>query len=103
MMVVFIAGVSLVPDRALSAESCDIDATLARLQSEVTGQLNADQVRDARVILGGLCSEVEQAAIEEVQAAVDAQKKEDETVTIFGVEIRKADSDSKGNERLRKR
>ena len=37
----------------------------------------------------------------ETREVVEAERKADETFEVFGMEIRKAEPDSKGNERLR--
>lgn len=69
------------------ATECDTQGALERLQTEVVGELNEQQAERAREILASLC----------------APPKTEETTKLFGVEIRPAEEDSKGHERLRRR
>ncbi len=67
--------------------ACDVEAALVRLQSEVVGQLNERQVENARAILESLCKSPETR----------------DSTKVLGIELRSADKDSKGHERLRRR
>lgn len=81
-----LAAVTLVAGQAIAAE-CDTQAALERLQSEVVGELNEQQAERAREILASLC----------------APPKKEDTTKLFGVELRPAEEDSKGHERLKRR
>ncbi|MCZ6656129.1 MAG: hypothetical protein O7C67_02435 [Gammaproteobacteria bacterium] len=82
--------VALVATPAVLAKGdaeCDAEAVLVRLQSEVIGELNERQAENARAILQSLCKSPETA----------------EPTKVLGIELRSADKDSKGHERLRRR
>ena len=78
--------VTLISLQAIAAE-CDAQAALERLQTEVVGELNEQQAVRAREILGSLC----------------APPNKEDTNELFGVELRPAEEDSKGHERLKRR
>lgn len=81
-----LAAVTLAAGQAIAAE-CDTQAVLERLQAEVVGELNEQQAARALEILGSLC----------------APPIEEDTTNFFGVELRPAEEDSKGHERLKRR
>jgi hypothetical protein len=92
----------------VGSQRCDVEGILRDLQSQVTGPLTAEQQTSARRVLGDYCSaEVAQAVAvteENVRAEIaEAQDEEEAPPTLFGIEFRKADEDSKGHDRLRKR
>jgi hypothetical protein len=86
-------------------QSCDVDGMLRDLQSQVTGQLSAQQLTSARRILGDYCSAevADPVALTEQPVRAELTVEEEAPPTLFGIEFRKADEDSKGHERLRKR
>lgn len=95
-----------------AAESCDqrAAAALEALQADVVGELTADDALRAGAILRTLCAEDVTGADRRLQtipaserSGSDSLQSEPEPVTIFGVEVRKAPRDSKGNERLRRK
>ena len=71
----------------VAADECDIEDALERLQTEVVGVLDPEKVDRARKILTSLCT----------------PPKEAESTQVLGVELRPADEDSKGHERLKRR
>ncbi len=81
-----LVAVTLVAGQAIAAE-CDTQAVLEHLQAEVVGELNEQQAARAREILASLC----------------APPKKDDTTELFGIELRPAEEDSKGHERLKRR
>jgi hypothetical protein len=86
---------------ARSAE-CGADEVLDRLQAEVTGALEPARLAQARALLQEYCGE----AVTEARAEATAQATaavEEEVFEVFGIELRKADADSPGHNRLRKR
>jgi hypothetical protein len=82
---------------ARSAE-CGADEVLDRLQAEVTGALEPARLAQARALLQQYCVEAVTEARAQATAAV-----EEEVFEVFGIELRKADADSPGHNRLRKR
>lgn len=91
------------------AVSCDIDGVLAALEKDVVGDLSAEQRAQARPILLALCDEDAAAAAtgagegaQSTEAAPDSDT-DDASNSIFGIEFRRADEDSKGHDRLKKR
>ena len=94
-----------------SANNCDVDAMLEELQGQVTGPMDADQLTQARQILSRHCSEQLASAVAATEEAVRAEtaqqtasvQDEEEPLTLFGIEFKKADEDSAGHDRLRKK
>lgn len=86
-------------------DGCDVDGMLRDLQSQVTGPLSNEQLSSARRILGDYCSaEVADAvAVTEETVRAELTVEEEAPPTLFGIEFKKADEDSKGHDRLRKR
>ena len=84
---------------------CDVDSMLNDLQSQVTGPLSDEQLSSARRILGDHCSAelADAVAVTEESVRAELTVEEEPPPTLFGVEFRKADEDSKGHDRLRKR
>lgn len=84
---------------------CDVDGMLSDLQSQVTGPLSDEQLSSARRILGDYCSAEVAEAVTVTEETVRAELtvEEEPPPTLFGIEFRKADEDSKGHDRLRKR
>ena len=112
---------------APTTQACDVEAALGDLERRVVGTLDADQQATARAILQSLCrSATSQAEDGAVHAANTKQiaEVEDErerghaadgpsdahedgeaaaSSSAGGVKFRKADADSKGNERLKRK
>lgn len=76
--------------------ACDVESALDELQSEVVGTLDPKQRQDARRILLGLCDGVTLAAEDEDVEQAPAEG-------LLGIDIRRADDQSRGHERLKKR
>lgn len=100
-----------------SAEVCDVDQVLQRLQSEVLGALSEEQQTRAREVLGEFCGGMisesprrvvstadptEEAASKAPGELQEAEESEG-TLKVLGVEFQKADEDSRGHERLKKK
>jgi hypothetical protein len=99
------------------AEVCDVDQVLERLQSEALGALSEEQQTRAREVLAGFCggmiSESPRRVVSTADpteeavslAAGDSREAEEpeETLKVLGVEFQKADEDSRGHERLKKK
>lgn len=103
MLMLMLASFHL--DADVGRDGCDVDGMLRDLQSQVTGPLSAQQLTSARQILGDYCSaEVADAvAVTEETVRAELTEEEEPPPTLFGIEFRKADEDSKGHDRLRKR
>ena len=71
----------------VAADECDTQGALERLQTEVVGELDEKQAERAEKILASLC----------------APTKEVESNKVLGFELRPADEDSEGHERLKRR
>ena len=84
---------------SLRAETCDAEHVLERLHNEVLGELDQRERTRVREILQEFCGEVRV----ETRETVARERKAAETTEGFGIEIRKADPDSRGHERLKKR
>ncbi len=81
-----------------TAATCDVEGALRQLESDVVGELDAVQRRDARQILLAMCDQTDSADSSE------AEDRSSETVSgPFGLELRRADGNSRGHERLKKR
>ncbi len=94
-----------------------MEEVLARLQSEAVGALSTEQQARAREVLEGFCggmiSETPRRVVSTADAnaspsagegepAIDAGEA-DETLKVLGVEFQRADEDSRGHERLKKK
>jgi hypothetical protein len=89
--------------------ACSVEEVLSELQDKVTGTLSAEQLSNARKILQVHCqTEVDEAvneavAMTEATAKTELAAEEESPPTLFGIEFRKADENSKGHDRLNKR
>ncbi len=81
-----------------------MEQALAALQSDVVGPLTQQQSSAARRILNHLCETATPQAKPEraADATQDSPVKADDK-GLFGIEFRRADEDSKGHDRLKKR
>lgn len=99
------------------AEVCDVEEVLARLQSEALGALSEEAQARARMVLEGFCggmisesprrvvsaAEPTQEAAPPAAGEVPETGESEETLKVLGVEFQKADEDSRGHERLKKK
>jgi hypothetical protein len=99
------------------AEVCDVDEVLGRLQSEALGPLSEEQQARAREVLAGFCGGMTSESPRRVVSAADPTEepaptdagdvpeaeKSEGTVKVLGLEFQKADEDSRGHERLKKK
>ena len=105
---IFLAAMAVAPSAGAAADSCDVEQALLALETDVVGSLTQEQRSDARQILNNLCGTImiEESTVQ-ASAADNASDKasdtEEDNKALFGIEFRRADEDSKGHDRLKKR
>lgn len=81
--------------------NCEVEAAVAQLESEVIGPMDAKQRQDTRRILLALCGGT--SGTDTASAPATEQLDEPASTKLFGIEMKRADEDSRGHERLKNR
>lgn len=99
------------------AEVCDVEEVLERLQADALGPLPEEEQVRARKVLTGFCGGIisetprrvvstddpaQEQPAPEPGGAPDAEES-DRSLKVLGVEIQRAEEDSRGHERLKKK